>query len=117
MRFKMIYRGEPIKDIAELNKFRAKINKRVKTAKTMREKECLGYCFYLLDELHKFKDKKMNIRVRTNKKRNIIKGVKVDYIQDYIKSDGEQYSIAFKNDKQYKIVDRDSEGSIWREIK
>jgi len=53
MRFKLIYKGEPIKDIAGLNRFRDKLNQRVKTAKTIKEKECLGFCFYLLDELSK----------------------------------------------------------------
>lgn len=54
MSFKMIYRGEPIRNISELDKFRDKINNRVKTAKTIREKESLGFCFYLLDELDKW---------------------------------------------------------------
>lgn len=57
----------------------------------------------------------MKIRV----KRGInIRSQKVDRIQEFIKDNGEMYSIAYRNkDKiQYKIVDRDSDGAIWQLI-
>jgi len=50
------------------------------------------------------------IRVKTNGE---IELIEVDYIQDYIKDDGVQYSIAYKDDNEYKVVDRDFDGAIF----
>lgn len=42
------------------------------------------------------------------------KTAKVDYITDWIGSDGQQFSTAYRGDKSYEIVDQDERGSIWR---
>lgn len=53
------------------------------------------------------------IRVKSSGK---IRNVKVDRIQDYIKSTGEQYSIAHKGDAHYKVIERDFDGAIFMTI-
>lgn len=53
----------------------------------------------------------MKIRVKT--KTQNIKWVDVDRIQDYIATDGTQYAVAFKGDRQYKVIERDFDGAIF----
>lgn len=55
------------------------------------------------------------IRVKSSKTGKI-RNVKVDRIQDYIKSTGEQYSIAHKGDAHYKVIERDFDGAIFMTI-
>ncbi len=56
------------------------------------------------------------IRVKSSKTGKV-RNVKVDYIQDYVKSSGEQYSIAHKGDAQYKVIERDFDGAIFAKVK
>jgi hypothetical protein len=56
------------------------------------------------------------IRVKSSKTGKI-RNVKVDRIQDYIKSTGEQYSIAHKGDAHYKVIERDFDGAIFAKVK
>jgi hypothetical protein len=49
MSLKMIYRGEPIKDISDLKQFRDKLDRC--RARNIRERELKGYAYYLLNQL------------------------------------------------------------------
>lgn len=57
----------------------------------------------------------IQIKVKTSKTGKI-RNVKVDRIQDYIKSTGGQYSIAHKGDAQYKVIERDFDGAIFAKV-
>jgi len=69
------------------------------------------------DNLKQRSYKMTQIRVKSSKTGKI-RNVKVDRIQDYIKSTGEQYSIAsnHKGD-QYKVIERDFDGAIFAKVK
>jgi hypothetical protein len=58
----------------------------------------------------------IQIRVKSSKTGKI-RNVKVDRIQDYIRSTGEQYSIAHKGDAHYKVIERNFDGAIFAKVK
>ena len=45
------------------------------------------------------------------------KKIIVDSIVDYIKDDGERFTLAIKGDDLYKIASRDAEGIYWEKVK